>query len=95
MRSRARDYYDLWRILDAHRDHLDLMDFSAFLREKCAIREVTFSGPDSFFSDAMLTLVEKTWTQWLGPVVPKLPLYTTVIEVLRPQVAALLVSSAV
>jgi len=37
----------------------------------------------------MLAGVEQTWTQWLGPLVPKLPPYTTVIEELRPQVATL------
>ena len=89
VRSRARDYYDLWRILGAHRDRLDLSDFSTFLRKKCAIRGVTFSGPESFFPETMLAGVEQTWTQWLGPLVPKLPPYTTVIEELRPQVATL------
>lgn len=90
VRSRARDYYDLWRILGAHRNHLDLADFSTFLRKKCAIRGVTFSGPESFFPETMLAGVEQTWTQWLGPLVPKLPPCTTVIEELRPQVVTLL-----
>src|SRR3990172_12126301 len=31
-RSRARDYYDLWRILETYRDRLDVADFPAFLR---------------------------------------------------------------
>jgi len=92
VRSRARDYYDLWRILNSDRDRLDVSDFPAFLREKCAIREVTFSGPDSFFPEAILAVVEKTWRQWLGPLVPKLPPYKTVIEELHPQVTALLAS---
>lgn len=70
MRSRARDYYDLWRVLCAYRDRLDLSDFPTFLDEKCAIRDVTFSGPDSFFPEAKLAAVEKTWKQWLGPLVP-------------------------
>ena len=90
VRSRARDYYDLWRIFGDHRRHLDLAGFPAFLREKCAIREVTFTGPESFFPASMLAVVEETWDQWLGPLVPGLPPYTTVIEALRPQVAALL-----
>ena len=90
VRSRARDYYDLWRILSDHREHLELSNFPDFLRQKCAIRDVTFTGPESFFPPSMLTVVEKTWDQWLGPLVPKLPPYTTVIEALRPQVAALL-----
>jgi len=89
-RSRARDYYDLWRILDTYRDRLDVTDFPAFLREKCAIRDVTFSGTESFFPDNMLTNVEKTWKQWLGPLVPELPSCKIVIEGLRSQIAALL-----
>ena len=32
------------------------------------------------------------WKQWLGPLVPKLPPYRSVIEELRPQVTALLAS---
>lgn len=90
VRSRACDYCDLWRILDTYRDRLDVTNFPAFLREKCAIRDVTFSGPESFFPDAMLTDVEKTWNQWLGPLVPELPSCKTVIEGLRAQIATLL-----
>jgi len=90
VRSRARDYYDLWRILGEHREQFDLANFPDFLRQKCAIREVTFSGPESFFPSSMLAVVEKTWDQWLGPLVPNLPPYATVMEALRPQVTALL-----
>ena len=39
-RSRARDYYDLWRILGAYRLQLDLADFAPFLREKCSKRDI-------------------------------------------------------
>lgn len=94
VRSRARDYYDLWRVLGAYRDRLDISDFPALLSEKCTIRGVTFSGPESFFPEAMLAAVEKTWNQWLSPLVPKLPPYKTVIGELRPQVTALLASKA-
>jgi predicted nucleotidyltransferase component of viral defense system len=90
VRSRARDYYDLWRILETYRDRLDVADFPAFLREKCAIRDVTFSGTESFFPDNMLANVEKTWSQWLGPLVPELPSCKIVIEGLRSQIATLL-----
>jgi len=38
----------------------------------------------------MLAIVEKTWKRWLGPLVPNLPPYKTVIEELRPRVAVLL-----
>ena len=88
-RSRARDYYDLWRVLGTYKDQMDLSDFSAFLREKCAVRDVAFTGPEDFFQETMLAYVEKTWDQWLGPLVPGLPSFETVIGELRPQVAAL------
>lgn len=60
------------------------------LSDKCALKDVTFSGPESFFPEAMLAAVEKTWKQWIGPLVPALPPYKTVIEELRPQIASLL-----
>jgi len=89
-RSRARDYYDLWRVLSVYQDRMDLSDFRSFLREKCAVRGVAFGGPGDFFQEAMLTHVETTWNQWLGPLVPSLPSFRTVIDSLRPQVVELL-----
>lgn len=88
-RSRARDYYDLWRVLGAYKSQMDLSGFASFLREKCAVRGVTFKGSEDFFDDTMLAYVEKTWDQWLGPLVPGLPSFQTVIHDLRPQVTAL------
>lgn len=90
VRSRARDYYDLWRILDAYRDQLNTAGFAAFLGEKCAAKQVSFSGPGSFFPETMLSTVEKTWQDWLGILVPHLPPYHTVLSELRPQITRLL-----
>lgn len=90
VRSRARDYYDLWRILGAYRDRLETGGFPEFLRKKCAVRDVAFVGPESFFPDTMLAVVEGSWDQWLGPLVPSLPPCRTVIAELRPLVASLL-----
>lgn len=86
-RSRARDYYDLWRILGAYKDQMDFSDFTPFLMEKCAVRSVAFKSPEDFFQTTMLAYVEKTWEQWLGPLVPGLPTFKTVIGELRPQIA--------
>ncbi len=88
-RSRARDCYDLWRVFGIYKDRMDLAGFDSVLREKCAIRGVSFTGPGDFFHEAMLAYVEETWEQWLGPLVPGLPSFDTVITGLRPQVAAL------
>jgi predicted nucleotidyltransferase component of viral defense system len=89
-RSRARDYYDLWRILGSYRDQMNLSDFKPFLTEKCAIRKVSFETSADFFQKTMLAYVEKTWEQWLGPLVPGLPKFGTVIGELRPQIEVLI-----
>jgi len=89
-RSRARDYYDLWRIMDKYSGELDLSGFVTFLREKCAARDVGFDGPGSFFEESMMSYVSRTWEQWLGQLVPDLTPYETVIEELRPRIEAVL-----
>lgn len=88
-RSRARDYYDLWRILGASRDTMDLRGFRLFLREKCRVRGVTFEGPEDFFQEEMISHVERTWEQWLGPLVPDLPAFRTVRKELFPRIEGL------
>ena len=92
-RSRARDYYDIWRILGVYRDRLDLTDFGRLVKVKCEVRGVDFQGPQDFFEETMLTYVETTWNQWLGNLVPDLPVFETVIGELRPQIAAILKSA--
>jgi predicted nucleotidyltransferase component of viral defense system len=89
-RSRARDYYDLWRVFGVYKDQMDLSDYVPFLRAKCAVRNVRFRTADDFFREPMLTYVGKTWNQWLGPLVPGLPQFDTVISELRPQIESLL-----
>ena len=88
-RSRARDYYDIWRVLGAYKDRIDLTGFESLLRQKCAVRDVGFEGVEDLFPDHMIAYVAGTWDQSLGLLVPGLPTFETVIEELRPQVAAL------
>ena len=91
-RSRARDYYDLWRVIRTYKDRMALTGFDSLLREKCAARGVSFEGPESFFDDRMLAYVEETWEQSLGPLVPALPSFQTVAHALRAEVPALVAS---
>lgn len=91
-RSRARDYYDIWRILGAYQDQLDLNGFKSLLQDKCQIREVSFQDADDFFQAKMLAYVERTWDQWLGKLVPQLPSFETVTSELRPHIAHMLKS---
>jgi predicted nucleotidyltransferase component of viral defense system len=88
-RSRARDYYDLWRVFNSYGEKLDLSDFASFLHEKCSVRGVAFERADDFFQKGMLKYVETTWEQWLGPLVPDLPSFQSVMKELRPRVEEL------
>ena len=88
-RSRARDYYDIWRVLQTYRDELELTDFNSLLHRKCEVRDVSFEGPGDFFQEPMLSYVERTWDDWLGPLVSSLPAFDLVIGELRPEIAAL------
>jgi predicted nucleotidyltransferase component of viral defense system len=92
-RSRSRDYYDLWRVLGTYEADLDLTGFSDFLRKKCDVRGVRFDGPDDFFQETMLAYVERTWEDWLAPLVTELPALSTVIGELRPRVEEIITGS--
>ena len=37
VRTRARDFYDLWSVLGTYEEGLDLTDFGDRLREKCQL----------------------------------------------------------
>ncbi len=86
-RSRARDYYDLWSIFNVYQLNRDR--FVHLLEEKCKFKGVNFEGVHSFFDSKMLSNVQRTWNQWLAPLVPSLPPYDTVVENLRPRIAQL------
>lgn len=89
-RSRARDYYDIWRILGAYRDSLDLNCIPSLLEKKCKNKGVNFFDEESFFKESMMTNIKKTWSQWLGPLVRNLPPYDMVVVELKSELKNLL-----
>jgi len=89
-RSRARDFYDLWRIFQLYEARLQLDEFHLLLSRKCTIRQVTFNGSDDFFPPTMMSYAERTWKNWLGPLVTDLPPFELAVRELRPRIAALL-----
>ena len=88
-RPRARDYYDLWRVLGDYGREMDFTDFSSFLREKCSRRDLDFNGTEDFFDKSMLTFVEGIWHEMLEHLTPELPSFETVTGELRGQIADL------
>ncbi len=72
-RSRSRDYYDIWRILEKYRDLLNFQGFQELLRRKCEKRKVAYRTVDDFFQPIMMQNIRSTWKSWLGPLVPHIP----------------------
>lgn len=89
-RPRARDYYDLWRILSDYADSLDIPSVHRVLPEKFAHRHVTYEHVDDFFTPQLIADAEKHWETNLGTFVPILPSVSQVIGELHPLVERLL-----
>jgi predicted nucleotidyltransferase component of viral defense system len=88
-RSRAR-LLRLCRVFGAYKSQMDFSDFVSFLRAKCAVRGVSFTNAADFFPEKMMSYVDRTWEQWLGPLVPNLPAFSSVIKELQPEIDALI-----
>lgn len=82
-RPHARDYYDLWRILDTFGEGLERQQFMSLLRAKCEHRGVSFSELDDFFSEELVTYACDHWDASLSPFVADLPECQHVLDRLR------------
>jgi len=89
-RPRARDFYDLWRVLGDFEKDLDVGVIPAVLREKCKVRNVSFSSADDFFAEGLLAGVDAAWAKSLASLVSDLPPFSKVLSELRPKVERLL-----
>ncbi|MBA7610343.1 hypothetical protein ES703_17551 [subsurface metagenome] len=87
--SRARDYYDIWNILNDFQNRLDVSLVPDLLKEKCKVRDVVFTGKEQFFDGTLLKYVSSTWEQWLGSLVSELPPFDAVISDLKLQLNTL------
>ncbi len=82
-RSRARDYYDLWCLLTDTPEVVWSEDFLPRLRQKAALKGVTFADVSSFLTSDMLARAERDWSRTLAPVLAVLPDWDTVLSELR------------
>ena len=85
-RPRARDYFDLWKILTTFATDVDLSTVRRILPAKCALREVSFTGTASFFTDRLLREARKHWVEALADLVPDLLPVEQVLTELQPLV---------
>ncbi len=89
-RPRARDYYDLWRILDKFSAGLNREEVGSLLERKNAHRGVSYQSINDFFSDELVSEAYRHWDNSLGPFVTELPECRKVLEQLRALLRELL-----
>lgn len=89
-RPRARDYYDLWRLLTTFDRKIDKTLVPSLLEQKCAHRDVGYSCVDDFFTKELMNEARTHWNSNLRPFVSQLPSCDIVIEDLKGFVRNLL-----
>ncbi|MHB9124575.1 MAG: nucleotidyl transferase AbiEii/AbiGii toxin family protein [Armatimonadota bacterium] len=89
-RPRARDYYDLWRLLNQFGASIDKTLIPSLLEQKCAHRNVGYSCVQDFFTRELMNEATIHWNSNLRPFVSELPPCDIVIDDLRGLVRNLL-----
>lgn len=89
-RPRARDYYDLWRILKDHSDHLNKEALLTTLDKKCKHRNVSYNELDDFFTEELIREANQHWQATLGDLIKDLPGCALVLEETRVLVRSVL-----
>jgi hypothetical protein len=56
---RARDNYDLRRILKKHGKELDTGTFSRLLKDRCKVRGVDFRTVEDFFTNELVAEIDE------------------------------------
>lgn len=79
-RPRARDYYDLWCILNKYSDTVNKAGLIEVLEQKCSHRDVAYKNIDDFFTDELVKEAYQHWQATLGNLVQALPDCKQVLE---------------
>jgi len=79
-RPRARDYYDLWRILKNYSAAVDIGRLMTMLDKKCKHRDVSYQNIDDFFSAELVKEANQHWQATLGVLVCELPACGNVLK---------------
>ena len=86
--ARARDYYDLWRILTHFHNELERNILDELLRKKCEVRSVFFRVLDDFFTEELVSEAQRHWDATLMAFVPDLAPSGQVLDELKEMLPA-------
>jgi predicted nucleotidyltransferase component of viral defense system len=79
-RKKSRDFYDVWRLLQS-RPNLERL--KRLFLEKCRFKTMEFLGPEQFFSEGLLEILQGYWQREIGRLVYPVPELAEVVENLK------------
>lgn len=88
-RSRARDYYDLWRILGSHMASLNKESILSVIQKKCSRKSIEFKSVNDLFDEKLMADFDRSWNLWVEPLVPNCPkkeIVLTELQIFLPEV---------
>ncbi len=81
VRSRVRDFYDVWRILKDFRNNIKLGGFREAFIQKCEIKNIEFNDSQQFFMNSdYLGRIKRDWDQYLSNLIIRLPSFEEIIK---------------
>lgn len=84
VRSRVRDFYDLWHILKQFKTEINFEGFQQAFVQKCLQKGITFEGREQFFNqEDYLATVKKDWGQFLDGLITTLPSFEETVAELK------------
>jgi hypothetical protein len=89
-RPRARDYYDLWYILNNQTNNINKKNFQNLLKSKCDHKMVNYNSIDDFFTPHLVKEANKHWKSNLHLLTNDLPNCEYVLSKTRDLILSLL-----
>ena len=89
-RSRARDYYDIWCILNHYRDEINFALIPDTLKKKCIGKGISHQSYKDFFNPIIIDQVKKDWDTWLKPLISALPACEIILDDLDQELAKII-----
>ncbi len=82
-RGKARDYYDVWRLLKEKQSQLDLPILRDVFQKKCEHKQIIYQGPEQFTVAQKLKEAEPYWERELKQQTSELPSFTIIVTDLK------------
>lgn len=84
-RGKARDFYDVWRLLKEKRGNISMKSLFSVFEQKCLHKGIRYDGIRRFLAPEVIEPARSYWDRDLRQYAADLPTYEKLIEELRRQ----------